>query len=122
MHSDLCFGCKKFLEIDYIQPDTERPFCAPCSLLQPLTSDEVAFILLVAPDSPFGPLFVPGDEVEVCGEDESVKGTGKVIEISMNPNLGNGSPIYPTYQVAIDESSDQDWFAESALKKLEKTR
>lgn len=128
---DLCYGCKTFQEIAYTQGGTDRPFCEECSMIQPLTSDEWALMLLVAPDSPWGPPFHPGDKVEVrqaiASEGRNpefrTEGVGEVAQMSMSLEHG-GTPIYPTFRVVLsekahDQAPDEAWFPEVCLSKVE---
>lgn len=128
--NDLCFGCKQFKEIVYTQGGTNHPFCEPCSIIQPLTSDEWALMLLVAPDSPYGPPFKPGDKVEARQVIASngteiefkVEGVGEVTNVYMDLEHG-GTPVYPTFRVVIsdkayDEAPDEGLFTEVCLTKV----
>ena len=120
---DLCYGCKQFKEIAYTQGGTDHPFCEECSIIQPLTSDEWAMMLLVAPDSPWGPPFHPGDKVEARTAGTIYDGIGEVAQMSMSLEHG-GTPVYPTFRVVIsekahDQAPDEAWYTEICLQKVE---
>jgi hypothetical protein len=120
---DLCAGCKLFKEIVYTEGGTERPFCEGCSVVQPLTSDEWALMLLVAPDSPWGPPFLPGDKVEARTAGTIYDGIGEVAQMSMSLEHG-GTPVYPTFRVILsekahDQAPDEAWYTEICLQKVE---
>ncbi len=119
---DLCSGCKQFRDIDYTSPEGQ-PWCAACSMTPPLTSDEWAMMLLVAPDSPWGPPFRPGDKVEARTAGQIYDGVGEVTHMSMNLEHG-GTPVYPTFRVVIsekahDQAPDDAWYTEVCLTKVE---
>ena len=120
---DLCFGCKTLKEIVYTEGGTERPFCEDCSVIQPLTSDEWARMLLMMPDSPYGPPFKPGDKVEARTAGVIFDGVGEVTHMSMNLEHG-GTPVYPTFRVVIsekahDQAPDDAWYTEVCLTRIE---
>lgn len=120
---DLCYGCKTFREIVYTQGGTENPFCEQCSVIQPLTSDEWALLLLVAPGSPFGPPFKPGDRVEARTAGQIYDGVGEVTNVSMSLEHG-ATPVYPTFRVVIDDKAhdqapDEAWYTEVCLTRVE---
>lgn len=119
---DLCYGCKQFKEIAYTQGGTDHPFCEECSMIQPLTSDEWAMMLLVAPDSPYGPPFRPGDKVEARTAGTIYDGLGEVAQMSMSLEHG-GTPVYPTFRVVLsekahDQAPDEAWYTEVCLTKV----
>lgn len=118
---DLCWGCKSYQEIVYVQGGTEHPFCAECALAQPPTGDELALILLTAPWSPYSAPFRPGDRVEARTAGEIFDGVGEVAEVSMSLEHG-GTPVYPTFLVKIsdkahDQAPDEAWYTEVCLRK-----
>jgi hypothetical protein len=116
---DLCFGCKSFQEIVYTEGGTDHPFCEACALVQPLTSDEWALVLLTAPWSPFSAPFKPGDRVEARTAATIYDGIGEVTDVSMSLEHG-GTPVYPTFKVIInekahDQAPDEAWYTECCL-------
>lgn len=118
---DLCTGCKQFREIDYTSIEGQ-PWCANCSMTPPLTSDEWALMLLVAPDSPYGPRFRPGDHVEARTAGVIYDGVGEVTHMSMSLEHG-GTPVYPTFRVVLsekahDQAPDEAWYTEVCLQKV----
>lgn len=120
---DLCYGCKQFKEIVYTQGGTDQPFCEECSMIQPLTSDEWATVLLVAPDSPWGPPFRPGDKVEARTAGTIYDGVGEVTNMYMDLEHG-GTPVYPTFRVVLnekahDQAPDEALYTEVCLTKVE---
>lgn len=120
---DLCYGCKQFKEITYTQGGTGHPFCEECTVVQPLTSDEWALMLLVAPDSPYGPPFRPGDKVEVRTAGVVYDGVGEVTQMSMSLEHG-GTPVYPSFHVVLsekahDQAPDEAWYTEVCMSKVE---
>jgi len=119
---DLCYGCKQFQEIAYTEGGTDHQFCEPCSMVQPLTSDEWALMLLVAPDSPWGPPFRPGDKVEARTAGQIYDGVGEVAQMSMSLEHG-GTPVYPSFRVVLnekahDQAPDEAWYTEVCLTKV----
>lgn len=127
---DLCFGCKSFKEIVYTEGGTDHPFCQECAAIQPLTSDEWAFVLLTAPWSPFSAPFKPGDKVEARQVIESdgvnvkflFEGVGEVTDVSTSMEHG-ATAVYPTFKVIInekahDEAPDEAWYPELCLTKV----
>lgn len=120
--NDLCHGCKQIREIDYTNP-AGQTFCIDCQMLQPLTSDEWARILLVAPWSKFGPPFRLGDKVEARTGAQIYDGVGEVTNVSMSLEHG-GTPVYPTFRVVINKKAhdlapDEAWYTEVCLTKVE---
>lgn len=119
---DLCWGCKAFKDIVYTEGGTDHPFCAGCSELQPPTSEEVAVLMLTAPNSPWGPPFRPGDQVEARTGAVIFDGVGTVAEMSMSLEHG-ATPIYPTWRVVLDskahdQAPDEAWYTEVCLKRV----
>lgn len=119
--SDLCVGCKRFREIDYVSPEGQ-PWCKDCSLTPPLTSNEWAMMLLMAPDSPFGPPFKPGDKVEARTAGVVFDGVGEVTHVHFDLEHG-GTPVYPTFRVvfsekAHDKAPDEAYYTEVCLTKV----
>lgn len=120
---DLCGVCKTFQEIAYVDDDgTDRMYCAPCLMAEPLTTDDWKFILLTAPWSPFGPPFKEGDVVEARCAGEIFDGIGTVHEIDMALAHG-GTPVYPTWRVVLDtkahdKAPDEGWYTENCLTRV----
>ena len=122
-YTDLCFGCKKFVEIVYTESGTDRPFCEPCTEQMPPTRDEINLVLLLAPWSPIGPPFKPGDVVECRTGAVVYDGVGVVREMSIRLEHG-GTPIYPAFRVEITEKAydgapDECWYTEVCLTKVD---
>ena len=121
-YTDLCYGCKRFTEIAWTEGGTERPFCRPCTDAMPPTQDELNVLLLLAPWSPIGPPFRPGDVVEARTGAVVLDGVGTVREMSTALENG-GTPIYPTFLVVITEKAhdgapDQCWYTEVCLTRV----
>lgn len=112
---DLCFGCKSFQDITYVQGGTDNPFCSTCAAMQPPTSDEIAMVLLTAPWSPFSVPFKPGDKVEtrqVMASDGTnvefrMEGVGEVTDVYVDLEHG-ATLVYPTFRVVINEKAHED--------------
>lgn len=122
-YTDLCFGCKKFTEIVWTEGGTDRPYCQTCVDEMPPTVDEVNMVLLLAPWSPIGPPFKPGDVVECRTAAIIFDGVGVVQEMSISLRDG-GTPIYPSFRVALtekahDKAPDEAWYTEVCLKRVE---
>ena len=118
---DLCAGCKRFREIDYTSPEGQ-PWCPECSVIPPLTSDEWALVMLTSPDSPVGPPFRPGDQVEARTAGVIYDGKGEVTHMSFNLEHG-GTPVYPSFRVVLsekahDKAPDEAWYTEVCLTKV----
>lgn len=126
MTNSLCFGCKTFREVAYVQPGTDREYCARCQLEQPLTLEDVAMLLLTTPGSPLGPPFAVGDVVEARVAEVLYDGIGTIAEMSMTLERGAGTPVYPTFRVVFTEKAtthdvpDEAWYPENCLTKVEK--
>ena len=123
MAVSLCAGCKRIAEVAHIEDGTERPFCASCSAVQPLTPEEQAVVLLTASGSPFGPSFADGDKVEARAGAVLYEGVGTVAGMSMSLEHG-ATAIYPTFKVVFAEKAyegvpDEAWSPECALTKVE---
>ena len=119
-YTDLCYGCKRFVEIVWTDSTTRQPFCQSCVDAMPPTRDEVNMILLLAPWSPIGPPFKPGDRVEARLAAVLLDGVGTVREMSISLEHG-GTPIYPAFRVTIDEKAhpgapDEAWYTEVCLR------
>lgn len=122
-YTDLCYGCKRFVEIAWAESGTDRPFCRRCVDAMPPTIDDVNMILLLAPWSPIGPPFRAGDRVEARTGAMIFDGVGTVQEMSISLEHG-GTPIYPTFRVTItekahDQAPDEAWYTEVCLRKVE---
>jgi hypothetical protein len=121
-YTDLCYGCKRFVEIAWTEGGTERPYCRACTDAIPPTQDQLNMLLLLAPWSPIGPPFVPGDVVEARTGAILFDGVGTVRE--MSTSLKNGAtPIYPTFLVTITEKAhegapDEAWYTEVCLTRV----
>lgn len=119
---DLCGVCKNFREIAWHEDGTDRPYCKPCLDQLPLSGDEWAFILLTAPWSPFGPPFKVGDVVECRTAGQIYDGVGVVEEVDMSFAHG-GTPVYPTWRVALstkahDLAPEEAWYTENCLTRV----
>jgi hypothetical protein len=122
---DLCGICKTFTEIVYVEEGTERPFCEPCVMAEPLTKDELQFLLLMLPGSPWGPPFKEGDVVEARCAGVIFDGVGTVHEMDMSFAHG-GTPLYPTWRVVLetkahDKAPDEGWYTENCLTLVKET-
>lgn len=122
MTDHLCYGCKTFQDIFYIQPETGLEFCRECSLLEPLTVEDWAMFFLATPGTPLGPPFTAGDVVEARTAALIYDGIGVVKEMSMQLKHG-GTPVYPTWRVEITEKAypeapDECWYTECCLTKV----
>jgi hypothetical protein len=126
MTTHLCYGCKAFKEVAYIQPDTDREYCASCRWDQPITLEDVALFMLTTPGSPLGPPFAVGDVVQARVAEILYDGIGTVAEMSMTLERGAGTPVYPTFRVVFTEKADthevpdEAWYPENCLTKVEK--
>lgn len=124
MTKSLCYGCKTFQEVAYIQPGTDREFCRSCRWDQPLTQEDLGLFLLTYPGSPFAPPFRPGDVVEARVAGILYDGTGVVEDMSMSLEHG-GTPVYPTFKVRFTEKAtdhdvpDEYWYPENCLRKAD---
>jgi hypothetical protein len=119
---DICVGCKAFVDIVYIEEGTDRPFCQPCALSLPPSSEELALIFLQ--------LTIPykvGDRVvarQALSIDEfRTEGVGTVQEVSTSLEHG-ATCVYPTFLVTIEEPAYEGapadgWFCEVNLLKAE---
>lgn len=119
-YTDLCHGCKRFTGIVWTESGTSRPFCQPCVDDMPPTIDEVNLILLLAPWSPIGPPFKPGDRVEARTGAVVLDGVGTVVEMSISLEDG-GTPVYPSFRVVLEEKAhdgapDEAWYTEVCLR------
>lgn len=119
---DLCWGCKGFKDIVWVEDGTEHPFCEACLAQIPLSSDEWAFILLTSPWSPVGPPFKKGDVVECRTGARVLDGIGVVQDMDMSLEYG-GTPIYPTWKVVLTEKAredalDEQWYTEVCLTRV----
>jgi hypothetical protein len=122
-YTDLCYGCKRFVEITWTESGTQRPFCQPCVDSMPPTVDQINMLLLLAPWSPIGPMFKAGDRVEARTGAMILDGVGTVEEMSISLEHG-GTPIYPTFRVTITrkaypEAPDEAWYTEVCLTHLD---
>lgn len=122
VYTDLCYGCKRFVEIAWTESGTDRPFCGACVDAMPPTIDQVNMILLLAPWSPIGPRFKAGDRVEARTGAMVFDGVGTVEEMSISLEHG-GTPIYPTFRVTITqkaypEAPNEGWYTEVCLTRL----
>ena len=121
---NLCYGCKTFQEVAYVQPETGLEFCHKCRWDQPMTMEDLAVFLLTTPGSDFGPPFVVGDVVEARVAAVLYDGIGTVAEMSINLERGGGTPVYPTFRVVFTEKADthdvpdEAWFPENCLTKV----
>jgi hypothetical protein len=106
MTNSLCYGCKTFKEVAYIQPGTDHGFCVSCRWDQPITLEDVALFLLTTPGSPIGPPFAVGDVVEARVAGILYDGIGTIAEMSMTLERGAGTPVYPTFRVVFTEKAD----------------
>lgn len=121
-YTDLCYGCKRFTEIAWTEGGTGRPFCQSCTDAMPPTADQINVLLLLAPWSPIGPPFRPGDRVEARTGAIVLDGVGTVQEMSVSLEHG-GTVIYPTFRVTIDEKAhdqapDEAWYTEVCLTRV----
>lgn len=119
VYTDLCYGCKQFVEIVWTESRTEHPFCQRCVDDMPPTQDQINLLLLLAPWSPIGPPFKAGDKVECRTGAIILDGVGIVQEMSISLEHG-GTPIYPTFRVTITdkaypEAPDEAWYTEVCL-------
>ena len=119
-YTDLCHGCKRFAEVAWTEGGTGRPFCRGCVDSMPPTRDQLDALLLLAPWSPIGPPFRPGDVVECRTGAILFDGVGTVREMSTSLEHG-ATPIYPTFRVALtekayDDAPDEAWYTEVCLR------
>lgn len=125
MTTHLCYGCKTFQEVAYIQPETGLEFCRKCRWNQPLTLEDLALYLLTTPGSTIGPPFAVGDVVEARVAEVLYDGIGTIAEMSMTIERGGGTPVYPTFRVVFTEKADthevpdEAWFPENCLTKVD---
>ena len=123
--ANLCYGCKTFQEVAYIQPETGLEFCRTCRWDQPLTLDDLALYLLTTPGSTIGPPFSVGDVVEARIAGVVYDGIGTIAEMSMTIERGGGTPVYPTFRVVFTEKADthdvpdEAWYPENCLTWVE---
>lgn len=115
--ADLCWNCRSYKEIAYIEAETERHFCMECALQLPINSEDLAqlFLSVTVP-------FDVGERVQAWTGGQVFDGTGVITEISTNLRNG-GTNVYPTFHVAIDakeypEAPDEAWYTEICLKKV----
>ena len=120
---NLCYGCKTFQEVAYVQPGTGNSFCSKCRWDQPVTIEDLALFLLVDPDSPIGPPFRDGDVVEARVAGMLYDGIG-VVE-GMSTSLEHGATmLYPTFRVRFTEKAtdhevpDFYYYPENCLTKV----
>ena len=121
-YTDLCHGCNRFTEVAWTDVGTGRPFCRGCVNSMPPTSDQIDVLLLLAPWSPIGPPFRPGDVVECRTGAILFDGVGTVQEMSISLEHG-ATPIYPTFRVtltekAYDDAPDEAWYTEVCLRSV----
>jgi hypothetical protein len=95
----LCSGCHELRQIAYVDP-IDRGYCIDCAVTLPLGSAVRAmqFLSLTIP-------FKVGDRVHAYSGGELYDGIGTVTEVSMD--LEHGTPVEPTFRVAIDEPADE---------------
>jgi len=80
-------------------------------------------LLLLAPWSPIGPPFRPGDVVEARTGAVVLDGVGTVRRMSTSLEDG-ATPIYPTFLVVItekahDQAPDEAWYTEVCLTRVD---
>lgn len=125
MTNRLCYGCKTFQEVAYIQPVTDLDFCKRCRWDQPITLEDLALYLLTTPGSPIGPPFQVGDLVEARVAAIVYDGVGTIAEMSMDLARGGGTPVYPTWRVVFTEKADthdvpdEAWYPENCLQRVD---
>lgn len=114
----LCASCRGYTEIAYTD-SVDRQYCAPCALQLPDIGPVArAFIFLY--------LTVPyrvGDVVEARTAGQLYDGIGTVTGVYFDLEHG-GSPIYPAFEVRIDQPAGEDspadgLYPENCLRRLE---
>lgn len=126
MEKHLCYGCKTFQEVAYLQPGTGHEFCGRCRWEQPFTMEDLMLFALTEPDSPYGPPFRPGDVVEARVAGLLYDGVGVVEDMSMDLEHG-ATPLYPTFKVRFTEKAtdhdvpDSYYYPENCLTKVAAT-
>ena len=113
----ICNGCRNLRQISYVEPGTERHFCAECALALPPTSVELALLYLEMTTP-----FKVGDRVEARTAAQIYDGVGEVTDISTSLDHG-GTLVYPTFHVEIeakahDLAPQEAWYTECCLTKV----
>jgi hypothetical protein len=95
----LCFSCHTLQEIAYVDP-IDRGYCSDCVITLPIGSAvrAMGFLSLTIP-------FKVGNRVHAYTAGELYDGIGHVTEVSID--LEHGTPVEPTFRVAIDEPADE---------------
>ena len=96
----LCANCRLIKEIIYTD-DLGLHYCAECIGAAPLPTEAKAMEFLYATIP-----FKVGDRVE-CRSDEGLDGVGVVEGIHFDSDH-YGTPIWPTFSVALEEKSSDD--------------
>ncbi len=113
--TELCEFCQDIKPVAYTD-SLDRTWCAEC--YEVLTSPGYPLLDFLAATIPFK----VGDRVECRTAGRLYDGIGTVEEVSFDP-AKYGTPVYPSFRVAITEKAyptapDEIWYTEKCLTRL----